>query len=184
MRTLMYAINLTADGCCDHAKVGGTEEMLQHYTELLGGCDLQVFGRKTYELMVPYWPDVAKNPAEPKAAIDFANVFCALDRVVFSRSLQNVEEKKTNIVRSNLKDEILQLKQQPGKKILTGGVSVPQQLIELGLVDEFHFVITPSIAGDGRRLSEGMSLPEKLQLKLVESRVFPSGAVALHYRKQ
>jgi dihydrofolate reductase len=180
----MYAINLTADGCCDHTKVGGSEEMLEHYTELLRGVDLQIFGRKTYELMVPYWPDVAKDPSENKASIDFANAFVSLNRIVFSHSLKSIEENNTNIVRSNLKDEVLKLKQEPGTKILVGGVSVPAQLIELGLVDEFHFVVHPIIAGDGRRLSEGVSLPERLQLKLVDTKVFQSGAVALHYEKK
>lgn len=88
------------------------------------------------------------------------------------------------IVRTNLRDEILKLKQERGKNILVGGVSLPSQLIELGLVDEYRFVVSPIIAGEGRRLLEGISLPEKLQLKLVESKVFKSGGVALRYLKQ
>ena len=184
MRNLIYAINLTADGCCDHTKMVGNEEMLDHYIDLFRSVDLQIFGRKTYELMVPYWPDVAKDPTETPASIKFANAFCALDRVVVSRTLTSVEEKNTTIVSGDLKDEILKLKQEPGKKILAGGVSVPAQLIELGLVDEFHFVVQPIVAGEGRRLGEGVSLPERLHLKLVDSKILKSGAVALHYLKQ
>jgi dihydrofolate reductase len=71
-----------------------------------------------------------------------------------------------------------------GKNILIGGVAIPSQLIELGLVDEYHFVVQPIVAGEGRRLLEGISLPEKLQLKLIESKIFKSGCVALHYMKQ
>ena len=184
MRSLIYAINFTADGCCDHTKGVGSEEMLEHYRDLFRSVDLQIFGRKTYELMVPYWPDVAKDPTATKVAIEFAKAFVSLNRIVFSRTLTNVEEKNTNIVRTNLKEEILKLKQEPGKKILAGGVSVPAQLIELGLVDEFHFVMQPFVVGEGRRLGEGVSLPERLNLKLVDSKVLKSGAVALHYLKQ
>jgi len=184
MRNLIYAINITADGCCDHTRMGGKEEDLDHYIDLFRNVDLQVFGRKTYELMVPYWPDVAKDPTETRASIAFAKAFLSLNRIVFSRTLTSVRENDTNIVRSDLKDEILKLKQQPGKKILVGGVSVPEQLIELGLVDEFHFVVHPLIVGKGRRLGDGVNLPEKLNLKLTDSKVLKSGAIALHYLKQ
>lgn len=184
MRNLIYAINFTADGCCDHTKMVGSDEMLEHYMDLFRSVDLQIFGRKTYELMVPYWPDVAKDPTATKTSIEFAKAFVSLNRIVFSRTLNRVEEKNTNIVRTNLKDEVLKLKQEPGKKILAGGVAVPAQLIELGLVDEFHFVVQPIIAGEGRRLGEGVSLAERLRLKLVDSKVLKSGAVALHYLKQ
>jgi riboflavin biosynthesis pyrimidine reductase len=75
------------------------------------------------------------------------------------------------------------LKQEPGKNIMLGGVDVPSQLIELGLVDEYCFVIGPAIAGEGRRLMEGIGLPQKLDLKLVASKIFESGCVALRYVK-
>jgi dihydrofolate reductase len=98
--------------------------------------------------------------------------------------LDSVEGKKTRIVRTNLRDEILKLKQEPGKNILVGGVNIPSQLIELGLIDEYRFVVMPIIAGAGRRLMEGVNLPQKLALKLVESKTFKSGSVALRYLKQ
>ena len=103
--------------------------------------------------------------------------------VVFSRSLDRAEGKNTRIVRANLQDEILKLKQEPGKNILLGGVDIPSQLLELGLVDKYSFVVQPIVVGEGRRL-DGISLPEKLQLKLVESKIFKSGCVALRYLKQ
>lgn len=184
MRNLIYAINLTADGCCDHTKMVGREEDLDHYRDLFASVDLQIFGRKTYQLMVPYWPDVAKDPTETKASIEFAKAFIALNRVVFSSTLTSAEEINTTIVRTDLMDEVLRLKHEPGKKLLVGGVSVPAQLIELGLVDEFHFVVQPVIAGEGRRLGEEVSLAERLNLKLVDSKFLPSGAVALHYLVQ
>jgi dihydrofolate reductase len=183
MRNVIFAINITLDGCCDHTKTIADEELLEHYTHLLRDVDLQVFGRKTYQLMVPYWPDVAKNSSETKASIEFAQTFDSINKIVFSQSLDSAEG-NTRIVRTNPHDEILKLKQQQGKNILIGGVSIPSQLIELGLVDEYRFVVQPIVAGEGRRLLEGVSLRERLQLKLVESKIFKSGCVALRYLKQ
>ena len=185
MRKLIYAINITLDGCCDHTKLSGYEEIYEYYTHLMRDVDLLVYGRKTYQLMVPFWPDVAKNQSgQTRAMNEFAQAFDSNDIVVFSESLDTAEGENTRIVRSNLQDEILNLKQQPGKNILTGGVSIPSQLIELGLVDEYRFVVTPIVAGEGRRLLEGVTLRESLQLKLVESKIFESGCVALRYLKQ
>ncbi|PSL45443.1 dihydrofolate reductase [Chitinophaga niastensis] len=184
MRKLIYAINLTIDGCFDHTKVIGDEAMLEYWTHVLREADLLVYGRITYQLMVPYWPDVAKNHSMAKAENDFADTFDSLDKVVFSRSLERAEDKKTRIVRTDLQDEILKLKQQEGRDILLGGVALPSQLIALGLVDEFLFVIHPVIAGEGKRLMEGIDLQERLQLRLVESKILKSGCVALRYLKQ
>lgn len=184
MRKLIFAINITIDGCCDHAPITPDDEVLEYFTQLTREADLQVFGRKTYELMVPYWPDVAKDPSATKADRDFAQAFVSLDKLVFSRSLNSVDDSKTRITRADLRNEILKLKQGQGKNILVGGIDIPSQLIELGLIDEFRFAVWPMMAGKGRRLLEGANLPETLQLKLVESKTFPSGCVALRYLKQ
>jgi len=184
MRNLIFAINLSLDGCCDHSKLSGSDEIHEYFAQLLRDVDLLVYGRKTYQLMVPFWPDVAKNHSgQTKAMNDFAEAFDSSKIVVFSRSL-DAAEGNTRIVRGNLQDEIFRLKQERGKDILTGGVSLPSQLIELGLVDEYLFVVQPVVVGEGRRLLEDASLPEKLNLKLVESKVFESGVVALRYLKQ
>jgi dihydrofolate reductase len=184
MRNVVYAINLSLDGCCDHTKGIVDEELFDYYIQLVRDADLLVYGRKTYQLMVPYWADVAKDPSETKSDIAFAKTFVSKNKVVFSRSLESAEDVNARIVRTNLRDEILKLKQEPGKYILVGGVDIPSQLIELGLVDEYRFVVGPFITGEGRRLMEGVSLPKQLQLKLVESKVYKSGSVALHYLKQ
>ncbi len=183
MRKLIYGINITLDGCCDHTKLSGNEEVHEYFTELMCDVDVLVYGRKTYELMVPFWPDVAKNNSgQTKAMNDFAQAFDANKIVVFSRSLESAERENTRIVRTNLEDEILKLKQEEGKGIATGGVSIPSQLIELGLVDEYHVVVHPMVVGEGRRL-DGISLPEKQQLQLIDSKIFKSGYVALRYSK-
>jgi dihydrofolate reductase len=184
MRKVIFAINLTLDGCCDHTKFNPDEDTFEYFTHLLRDVDLLVYGRKTYQLMAPYWPDIAKSQSETKADIEFAQIFVSKKKVVFSRSLASAEDGNTRIVRTNLHDEILKLKQEPGKDILVGGVDIPSQLIELGLVDEYRFVVAPIFAGEGRRLLQGVSLRERLQLKLVESKIFESGSVALRYLKQ
>ncbi|HYJ92123.1 MAG TPA: dihydrofolate reductase family protein [Pyrinomonadaceae bacterium] len=187
MRKLIFAINISLDGCVDHTKqivADEGPEYLEYFIQLMRETDVQVFGRKTYELMVPYWPDVAKDPSSSKEDREFAVAFNSLDKVVFSRSLKSARDQNARIVSTDLRDEILKLKKEPGKNILVGGVDIPSQLIELGLVDEFRFVIGPTIVGEGRRLFDGVSLPEKLQLELVESKIFGSGRVALRYLKQ
>lgn len=185
MRKLIFAINLTLDGCCDHSKGIGYDEVYEYFINLMQDIDLFVYGRITYQLMVPYWPDVAKNRSgQTKEMNDFAQTFDSINKIVFSQTLDSVEDKNSRIVRSNLREEILKLKQQPGKNILTGGVSIPTQLIELGLVDEYRVIIQPVVVGEGRRLLDSTSLQEKLPLNLVESKAFKSGCVALRYSKQ
>ena len=186
MRNVIYAINVTLEGCFDHTKFGADDEILEYFTHLTRDADTLLYGRKTYQLMVPYWPDVAKNPSgQTKADYEFAQAFEAIDKItVFSRSLDIPEGKRTRIVRTSLNDEVLKLKQEQGRDILTGGVSVPSQLVELGLIDEYRFVLHPIVLGEGKRLFEGINLQEKLRLKLVESKTFKSGCVALRYLKQ
>jgi dihydrofolate reductase len=183
MRKVIFAINITLDGCCDHTKQVADDETHEYFTHLMREVDLLVFGRKTYQLMVPFWPDVAKTQSMTKASNEFARTFDSIHKIVFSRSLDSAEDKNTRIVRTNLHDEMLKLKREPGNNILVGGVDVPSQLIQLGLIDEYRFIVGPIVAGEGRRLMEHVSL-QRLQLKLVESQIFASGCVALRYLKQ
>jgi dihydrofolate reductase len=186
MRKLIYAINTSIDGVCDHTKVPPPDnEVGDYYTRLLRDIDVFVYGRITYQLMVPYWPDIAKNRAGDKWDLGFAEAFESVSKVVvFSRSLARVEEARTRIVRGNLKDEVLKLKEEQGKDILVGGVSIPAQLMELGLIDEYRILVNPAVVGEGKRLFDGVNLPQRLQLKLVDSRTFESGCILLRYSKQ
>jgi dihydrofolate reductase len=154
MRNVVYAINISLDGRCDHTKMIGDEEIHEYFTHLMRDVDLLVFGRKTYQLMVPFWPDVAKNHSMTKTMNEFADTSNSIDKIIFSQSLDSTEG-NARIVRTKLHDEMLKLKQEQGKNILTG-----------------------------RRLLEGISLQERLQLKLVESKILKSGCVALRYLKQ
>jgi dihydrofolate reductase len=182
MRKLIYVINSSIDGCLDHTIGVPDEELFDFYINLVRNAGIFVYGRITYELMVPYWPDIAKNPAgNSKADVEFAEAFDAVEKVVFSKSLEKAEGRNSRIVRTNAEDEIRKLKQEEGKDIYTGGVALPSYLIGLGLVDEYIFTIMPVIAGKGRRLMEAISMQEKLGLKLVEKKVSKSGSVILHY---
>jgi dihydrofolate reductase len=181
MRNLIYAINLTLDGCFDHTNMSPDEELFDFFINLVQGTDTLVYGRVTYQLMVPYWPDALKDPSSSKAEIEFAKAFDAAEKVVFSKSLEKVEDKHSRLVRTNAVEEILRMKQEPGKDILVGGVVFPSYLIEHGLVDEYIFVVYPIIVGKGKRLMEGTSLQEKYHLKLVDSKILKSGCVFLHY---
>jgi dihydrofolate reductase len=184
MRKLIFSINLTLDGCCDHTKGIPDDESHDYYTEKLLDVDTFIYGRKTYQLMVPFWPDVVKNNSGPSKAInDFAHAFCSVKKmVVFSRSLERVEEKNAIVIHDNLREEVLKLKQQEGKNILTGGVDIPSQLIQLDLIDEYHIVLQPLLVGQGRRLLENFTLKQTLQL--TDTKIFKSGSVAMHYAKK
>src|SRR5215208_6260461 len=111
MRKLIFAINTRLDGCVDHTKGFADDETHEYFTDLLREVDLLVFGRITYQLMVPFWPEVAKNQSMTKASNEFARTFDSINKIVFSRSLDSAED-KTRIVRTNLHDEILKLKQE------------------------------------------------------------------------
>ena len=184
MRKVIFAINTTLDGCCDHTKGIPDDELYPYYTNLVREVGLLAYGRKTYELMVPYWPDIAKNHSgDSQGENDFAQAFDAVEKmVVFSRTLEKVERPNAKIVRADPQAEILRLKQEEGKSILLGGVNIPSQLIEHDLLDEYRIVVLPMFAGS--RLLKGVSLPEIRQLKLVDSKTFKSGCVALRYVKQ
>lgn len=183
MRKVVYSINLSIDGNCSHTGVNPEEEMYDFFINLMRDADLIVYGRKTYDLMVPYWPALTKSREGTKGEIEFADTFTAINKVVFSKTLTTVDA-NTRIVRDGLEDEIRRLKQLPGKNISVGGVDLPSQLMAAGLIDEYHFVVHPVIAGNGTRLLDNIGLQHKINLKLVNAKVFGSGLLGLHYVKQ
>lgn len=184
MRKVLFGINITADGYCSHTDGIADEELHKYFTELLRNADIILYGRITYELMVPYWPDVAKNQSETESVNEFARVFDSLDKVLFSTTVKQVEDKNTRIGQLNVAEEVIALKQQKGKDICIGSLSIASQLSERGLIDEYHFVVHPVIAGKGPRLFETVKLQERLMLDFIGSKTFQSGAVALQYRKR
>jgi dihydrofolate reductase len=184
MRKVFFAINITADGYCGHTDMIADDEMHGYFTGLLRSAGVLLFGRRTYQLMVPYWPDVARDQSEDAAANEFARVFDSLEKVVFSTTLKQVEGNNTRIARADVADAVLALKRQSGKDISVGSLSIASQLSERGLIDEYHFVVHPVVAGKGPRLFETVKLEERLLLDFVGSKTFRSGVVALRYRKR
>ena len=181
MRNLIFAINTTLDGCVDHTKQFADEETHEYFTHLMRDADLQVFGRITYQLMVPFWPEVARNQSMSQASNEFARTFDSINKIVFSRSLHKSDDRNTRIVSANLHDEILKLKQEQGKNILVGGVSIFSQLIELGLVDEYRFVVGPIVAGEGKRLFAEGTIPAAFAV--TESIVGSTGVILVNYER-
>lgn len=184
MRKIVFAINITIDGYCGHESMFADDELHEYFTQLLRDSDVDIFGRKTYHLMYPYWHDVAENQSESKAINEFARVFDAMPKIVFSTTLKNVEWNNTTLMRSNLREEILKLKQQPGKNISIGSLNIASQVAQWDLIDEYHVVVHPVIAGKGPRLFEVGSIRERLHLKLTGSQTLGSGVVALTYHRE
>jgi dihydrofolate reductase len=183
MRKTVFAINMTVDGYFGHEDMIADDELHEYFTVLLRSAGVILYGRKTYELMVPYWPDVARSQSEDPATNEFARVFDALEKVVFSTTLKSVEGDNTKIVRTNIAEEVLKLKEQAGKDIAIGSLSIASQLSQRGLIDEYHFVVHPVVAGKGPRLFETVDLQERLLLKLIDTKTFRSGVIALHYKR-
>ncbi len=150
MRNAVFAINITLDGCCSHTDLIADDELHEYFTELLRNADIALFGRKTYQLMFPYWHTVAENQSETKTTNEFARTIDAINKVVFSKTLKSVETKNTTLSRAYIEEELQKLKGQPGKDISIGGLSIASHLTQLGMIDEYHFVVHPVVAGKGR----------------------------------
>lgn len=163
MRKVIFSINVSLDGCVDHNGFVPDDELMDHYTRQMRDVETLVYGRKIYQLMVPFWPDMAKDGTAPNQALkDFAEAFAAVNQfIVFSRTLETVDLPNTKIVHGDPAVEIRRLKQVSGGDLHVGGVDVPSQLMRQGLVDEFRLVVVPIIAGAGPRLMEGSGLPER-----------------------
>ena len=179
MRNVVFAINITVDGCCGHESGVVDDELHEYFTGLLRDSDIEIFGRNTYHLMYPYWHDVATDQSGSKVTNEFARTFDAIPKIVFSTTLKSVEWNNTTLLRSNLQEEIAKLKQQPGKNISVGGLNIAAQLAQSGLIDEYRFLIHPIVAGKGPRLFES---GKNLTLELIGSKTFRSGVVELHYK--
>src|SRR3990172_12189154 len=136
MRKVVFAINITIDGYCGHETGIADDELHEYFTGLLRDSDVEIFGRNTYQLMYPYWHDVAVDQSESKATNEFARTYDAIPKIVFSTTLKSVEWNNTTLRRSNLREEILKLKQQPGKSIFIGGVEIGSQVAQWDLIYE------------------------------------------------
>ena len=182
MRPLRYSVNVTLDGCCDHLAASPDEDLHRHATENIAQADALIFGRVTYEMMeaafrpaatTGAWPDWMAPWMEP-----FARTIDAAKKYVVSSTLEQVDW-NAELLRGELGKAVQQLKRESGKGLFVGGVKLPLALAEQGLIDEYEFVVHPTLAGHGPTLFAGLSKP--LDLKLVSRLEFGSGAVAMRY---
>jgi dihydrofolate reductase len=182
MRPLRYSINVTLDGCCDHREGIADEDLHRHASENLERADALLFGRVTYEMMETAWRTSARTGARPDWMEPwmepFGRTIDAAKKYVVSSTLDRVDW-NAELVRGDLGKAVQQLKREPGKGLLTGGVTLPLALAELGLIDEYELVVHPRLVGHGPTLFAGLSKP--LELKLVSRLELRSGAVAMRY---
>jgi dihydrofolate reductase len=182
MRPLRYSINVTLDGCCDHREGIVDEDLHRHAVENFVQADALLFGRVTYEMMEAAWRPPARTGVKPDWMEPwmepFARTIDSAKKYVVSSTLERVDW-NAELVRGDLGKAVEQLKQEPGKGLSVGGVKLPQALAELGLIDEYEFVVHPRLAGHGPTLFAGLSKP--IDLKLVSWLEFGSGAVAMRY---
>jgi len=178
VRPLRYSINVTLDGCCDHRAMVADEDLHRHAIENFDRADALLFGRVTYEMMEAGWRSPAQTGARPDWMDPFARTIDAKKKYVVSKTLDRADW-NAELVRGDLGKAVQQLKRESGKGLFTGGVRLPMALAELGLIDEYEFVVQPRLAGHGPTLFAGLS--KRIDLKLVSRLEFGSGAVAMRY---
>ena len=178
MRPLRYSINVTLDGCCDHRAFAADEALHRHAAETLAGADALLFGRVTYEMMEAAWRSSARPAARPDWMEPFARTIDAARKYVVSSTLDRVDW-NAELLRGNLGEAVQQLKREAGRGLFVGGVKLPLALTELGLIDEYEFVVQPRLTGHGPTLFAGLS--KRVDLRLVSRLEFGSGAGAMRY---
>ena len=178
MRPLRYSINVTLDGCCDHRVIVPDEDLHRHAAKNLDQADALLFGRVTYEMMETAFRPSAGTGARPAWMEPFARTIDAAKKYVVSSTLDRVDW-NAEFVCGDLGTAVQQLKRESGKGLFVGGVKLPRALAELGLIDEYEFVVHPRLAGHGPALFAGLS--KHVDLRLVSRMEFRSGAVAMRY---
>lgn len=178
MRKVIAAINMTLDGYCDHTAITGDEELHRHYAELLENAGCILYGRITYQLM-EFWRTLAEKPSGDKDMDDFAVTMHNTPKIVFSNTLKEPDWKTARLAKSSLEEEVLALKQQPGKDIYIGSRSLIIQLMNLGLIDELQLCVHPVITGSGLPLFD--NIKDRTVFKLIKTKTLTGGAVVLYY---
>jgi len=181
MAEIVAAMNMTLDGFCDHTAMNADEEIHQHYTELLNSGGAALYGRITYQLM-EFWRSILANPTGEKDMDEFAVAIDGIPKIVFSRTLTGVDWKTARLAQRELKEEVLELKQQPGRDVFVGSPGLIAALTQLGLIDEYQLAIHPTIAGSGRTLFKNIT--DRVELRLLKTKTFGSGAMIHYYARR
>jgi dihydrofolate reductase len=179
MRKVIAAMNMTLDGICDHTVGIPSEELHNHYTELLNNAGVILYGRTTYQLM-QFWQTLLKDPSDEKSMNDFALAIDKIPKIVFSRTLKSTDWDSARLATKELEKEVLELKQSESTKdILVGSRSLIIQLLNLNLVDEFQICIHPMLEGKGLPLFDEIN--GRTIFKLSKTKTFGSGVIVLYY---
>lgn len=185
MRPLRYSINVTLDGCCDHRAIIPDEELHHRAAEVIARADALLFGRVTYKMMEEAWRPVAQSGIRPDWMPEwmepFARTIDSAKKYVVSSTLEQVDW-NAELVRGDLGEAVTKLKQESGNGLFVGGVQLPLALAELGLIDEYEFIVHPRLAGHGPTLFAGLS--KHVELRLVSQLEYGSGALALRYESK
>ena len=178
MAKIVAAMNMTLDGYCDHTSMSADDEIHDHYTELLSNSGAALYGRKTYQLM-EFWPTLLKNPSGNKAMDEFAIAMDAIPKIVFSRTLRELDWPTARLATRDLREEVLDLKQQEAKPVIVGSPGLIAQLTRLSLIDEYQLSVHPAVVGSGLTLFKDIT--DRVDLKLLKTKTFDCGAVTLYY---
>lgn len=184
MRKLIAAINMTLDGFCDHTAMIADDELHEHYNELLRNAGALIYGRTTYQLMENYWPAVVRKPTGNKPMDDFAVLIENIPKIVFSHTLNDADPtiigwQNVKLAKRGVKEEVLELKQRPGKDIFVGSPSLIVATMKLDLIDEYQLCVHPVVTGNGLPLFK--SIKDTTILKLLKTKTFGNGTIALYY---
>ena len=181
MSKLTFSINVTLDGCCDHRAGIPDDELLDHFTQLIGTAGAMLYGRTTYEMMEQAWPAIARDDKAPRANREWALALEAMPKYVVSASRREFPWHNSFHVDGDLATAVTRLKANTPKGVLVGSPMLATELERLALIDEYHLVIHPVIAGHGPTLFQGLERSRRLEL--VSTKHLASGVTAMHYRR-
>jgi dihydrofolate reductase len=181
MAKIVATINIMLNGSCDHTSGVADAELHNHFTEVIRGSDIILYGRTTYQLMEGAWPALVRKPSGEKSMDDFAAAIQNIKKIVFSRTLKSLTWENSVLAKRSLEEEVKSLKKGPGKDVLIGSPSLINELTKLNLIDEYQLCLHPVIAVDGLQLFKG--IPENIVLKLIKTKTFGAGQTMLYYGK-
>ncbi len=179
MRKLVFAINVSLDGCADHTVAIADDELHDFYAGWMEAIGTVLFGRVTYQLMEDFWPKAAEDPRSTLGEVKFADAINAVPKVVFSKTLKEVSWNNTRLFQGDMVKEVARLKQESGKALSVGGIGLIQTFLNLGMIDEYWLLVQPLIWGQGRFLFDGVT--GRHEARLLDATTFKSGVVVLHY---
>ena len=182
MRKIIQSINVTPDGFCDHRNAIPDEELHKNASELLRNADLMLFGRVVYQMFEDYWPHARKDKTAPEYMFEFADLVNNIPKIVYSKTLKTADWQNSTLVHEINKEDILKLKQMPGKDILIAGPTIFDQLAKMGVIDEYYFQVHPMIGGHGKRFFETIKLDTAIPLEFIDAKIFKSGVINLRYK--